>query len=65
MVKAIVSIISVEKRKNRGGGDFYLSNVLLDDGEEYSLASTDPPKTGDYLEAWFDEKYNKAKAAYP
>lgn len=64
-MKKITKVLTCHEKVNGRGDKFFLATVLLDDDEIYTLAHDRPPKEGDKVYAFFDEKYNKPKAVYP
>ena len=54
----------MEKRTSKAGKEFYLNYVVLEDGEEYSLAHDRPAKVGDSVMSWYDDKWDMPKASY-
>ncbi len=63
--KTIIKILTVELKMSKYHKKFYLSEVELDDGELYSLASSKPPKVGDKVEAFFNDRWGRPTAKYP
>jgi hypothetical protein len=64
-VKKVIKVVSVEKRNSKLGHSFYLNQVILDDGETYSVPHQVPAKIGDELECWYSDIWDKLCARYP
>lgn len=64
-IKTIIKIVKSDLRTSKYHKIFYLSEVELDDHEVYSLAGSHPPTVGEFVEAYFDDFFQKPKASYP
>ncbi len=59
MLRTIKEIVSVEKRLKKEE-PYYITTAILSDGEEVTGYGKDF-QVGDHVQAFFDDKYDKAK----
>lgn len=64
-MKKIIKVVSVEKRVNGSGKAFVLTTAILEDGETYVGAASEPFVEDEYCEAWFDDRWQKPKMRKP